>query len=215
MDNPYEAPNAPQYGTGPGSGMGPDGSSVSGRPTVVTVFGILALIYGGVGLLCNPVNAAVNLAADLQGELPDDPIMQIAVSDTYRLGIGIYSIACFGFCLVLTLAGIGLLKLKPWGRTLAMIYGVSSLLGSLIYLGFVSVVLFVPLIQEAGKANRAEATGVAFGAIFGGSVVILLGMILPALILIFLRKPEVVQAFQDRENPMQDAFGPEPTWPEA
>ncbi|CAN5739276.1 hypothetical protein BH23PLA1_BH23PLA1_44260 [soil metagenome] len=212
MDNPYEAPNARQHG--PGSGIGPDGSSGSSRPTVVTVFGILALIYGGVGLLCNPVNAAVNLAVDLQGELPDDPIMQIAVSDTYRLGIGIYSIACFGFCLVLTLAGIGLLMMKPWGRTLAMIYGVSSLLGSLIYLGFVSVVLFVPLIQEAGQANRPEATGVAFGAIFGGSVVILLGMILPALLLIFMRKPAVVQAFQDRENPMQDAFGPEPTWPE-
>ena len=83
------------------------------RPASVTVFGILNIVLGGLGMLCMPVGLIAILAMPHVGNPAALPKVWLLFS------------SAIGFvCTVLLIAaGIGLLYLKAWARVLCLGYG--------------------------------------------------------------------------------------------
>ena len=79
--------------------------------------------------------------------------------------------------------GIGLLKERNWGRTWSLGYAVLGIIHTVG--GAIGAVIFA----QAGPA----AMGAGFGAIIGTAI----GVIYPICILIFLTRPNVVEALKE------------------
>jgi hypothetical protein len=97
-------------------------------------------------------------------------------------------------------AGVGLLKLKSWGRALSIGYAIYSIVASL--LGAVLNYIFImqPLMERASQKSGPEAAALIGGAI-GGTFGSCFGMIYPVLLLIFMLRPNVVAAFRPPAEP--------------
>jgi hypothetical protein len=172
------------------------------RPTSGTVFGILNIVFGSLGLACTPFAMLMFfIPPPPQGQNPAIDLMltsQPYRTATFALG-GVGMIACA----IEIVAGIGLLKLRPWGRTLSIgigIYGLLAIAASLV----VNWIYYLsPLLEKARQLNTPEATGAVAGAIFG-MVSTGAGVIYPALLLIFMMRPRLVEAYAPR--PDSDLF---------
>jgi hypothetical protein len=121
------------------------------RPAVLTVMGILNLVFGSLGLLCglcggigflfilggagqggagfgggpNPFAAEADKWRFMSQEIPAFPAVRIG-----ELVVGFL----FSTCLIVS--GIGLLNMRGWGRVLALLYSLFTILltlGSLIF----------------------------------------------------------------------------------
>jgi len=194
MDNPYQPPEAPLNDREPG----PSVASNESRPTVVTVFGILNIIFGSLQLLCMPLSI-LGLLIDVPG-LEKNPAFAILKDPSYRVFMVVMTslgLIAAGF---LVASGIGLLQLRPWGRGLAMGYAGYAIVATVIETA-VSVFYIIPLVTEAaGKAGNGDAAGVALGSALGGGVGALVRLVFPVLLLVFLNQPRVVQALHGRQK---------------
>jgi hypothetical protein len=163
------------------------------RPVSVTVFGVLNIVLGALGLfgmiftiilLVLPLPTTNNPALEIMRNSPGyAALMKIMIP----LG--------FLACGVSVAAGIGLLKLKNWGRTLSIGYAIYSIVAGLFGSMFNYIFLMRPLMEQASQKSGPEAAGligVAVGGIFGSCF----GMIFPVLLLIFMFRPKVVAAFR-------------------
>ena len=112
----------------------------------------------------------------------------------FRLAVGL------GFSVLLAVAGIGLLKLKPSGRTMSVGYSIASLALGVIGIVFNWIFLVGPLAAEAGKSSGPHAVGATAGAI-SGMVGGLCPMVYPILLLIFMTRPKLVAAFNPSAPP--------------
>ena len=106
---------------------------------------------------------------------------------------------------VLLVAGIGLLKLMPWARTLSIIYGIVAII--MVFISSIANYFFLvqPMLAKAHEEQgpqAAAAMGGAIGGMFGGCF----GIIYPILLLIFMTRPKVVAAF----NPQVSAQDTQP-----
>ena len=195
MDNPYQPPEAPLNDRE----LGPSIASTESRPTVVTVFGILNIIFGSLQLLCMPLGI-LGLFVELPG-LDKNPAFAILKDPNYRaftLVMTSLALVAAGF---LVASGIGLLQLRSWGRGLAMGYAGYAIVATVIETA-VSIFYVIPLVTEAaGKAGNGDAAGVAVGSAIGGGLGALLRLIFPVLLLVFLNQPRVVRALHGRKSP--------------
>ena len=168
------------------------------RPTAVTVFGVLNIVFGALGLLGTPFSAMVLAASDAR-----NPVVVVL-----RENAGYRAWFILGHCLgvvvaiALVVTGIGLLKLKPWARKASIAYGIYAIAMGVI--GFIvnAVYLFGPLMERARQAHGAEA-GAAIGGTIGGALGGCLALVYPVLLLIFMTRPNVAAAF--RTQAPQDA----------
>jgi hypothetical protein len=92
-------------------------------------------------------------------------------------------------------AGIGLLMLKPWARTLSIVYAIYSILQAIVGTIINYFLLVRPLIEQAQNSSGPEAAAAMGGAI-GGTIGGCVGLIYPALLLFFMMRPNVVAAFR-------------------
>lgn len=191
MDNPYQAPGAPVAG-GPA-----DPSLVPTRPTAVTVVAILGLLYGGLGLICNPINGIANLMS-LSVELPPaaDEITRLGMSTGYRTGLVVFSGVGFLTCALLTASAGGLLANKAWGRTLGLVYAATALVSLVANLVFAGIYFLGPLLTAAGAAANAAEKGRLYGGLVGGGGVLLIGFLFPIVYLAVLNLPATVAAYR-------------------
>jgi hypothetical protein len=190
--NPYQ----PQA-TGQGNNLLP-----GQRPAVATVFGILNLVFGILGvcgsaasvvgfavLSSNLVDAKMKEQMNLQQF--DDPVFFGLLSMQMVLGT-ILSV-------VIIFSGIGLLKFKPWGRKLANFYAVAYL--GLLVVGVTINIIFT-VIPAINAANQPGATpdkiGGAVGGAMGGVFSVCFGVIYPICILIFLNRRRFVDQIEGR-----------------
>jgi hypothetical protein len=168
------------------------------RPTSGTVFGILNIIFGALGLVGGPIMLAMQLLGPQQrGVNPGLDIM--AASPGYYafyMTSMVVGIVASG---VLLASGIGLLQEKSFGRTLAIGYAWYSLV--LVVLSFASFMIFLypPLSDLAAKANDPTSMGAAVGGLIGGFVGLLIGPIYPGLLLYFMTRPRVVAYYSGRK----------------
>lgn len=185
--NPYQ----PQAAT-EGNALAP-----GQRPVVATVFGILNLVFGILGV-CGNI-AGIGMFAVFSSNLIDAKMksqMNLQqFDDPIYFGILMAQMVLnFILSIVIIISGIGLLKFKPWGRKLANFYAVAYLI--LIVVGTAVNVIFtvIPAMNEANNPGAApEKVGAAIGGAAGGIFGVCFGMIYPICILIFLNRKQFVE----------------------
>jgi len=150
------------------------------KPGSIKVFGILNVVFGAIGLICGGFGFLTLVVMQSSSDMSD--AIQSAMSAQYSGG---YMTAVIGLLLNIFLltCGIGLLKERNWGRTWSLGYAVLGIIHAVV--GAIGAVIFA----QAGPA----AMGAGFGAIIGTAI----GVIYPICILIFLTRPNVVEALKE------------------
>jgi hypothetical protein len=135
------------------------------RPTSVTVFGILNIVFAVIGVL--------SMIASLFMFLPQaagthNPVIQLIHDNpAFAAWLKFSMVQGTLAAVALLLAGIGLLKLQPWARTVSIVYAIYSVV--MIVVGTVANYFFMmkPLLEQAHQKSGPEAVGAAAGAIGG------------------------------------------------
>ncbi|MBN2497910.1 MAG: hypothetical protein JXR96_25170 [Deltaproteobacteria bacterium] len=173
------------------------------RPTSVTVFAVLNIVFGSLGLLGFLFNLlAQSAVGDLTEVISSHPFLGPWQTVTTVLS-GVVSAG------LLTI-GIGMLSLRPWARTGCIVYGVYGILSSLVAIVVTFVVLKPMLTSMAPELGSGMGSGVGSmvvttavaSAVIGG----LLGMLYPALLWYFMTRPKVKKAFDPQEQRLAEAF---------
>jgi len=171
----------------------PNAPGGTAKPTSITVFAILNLVFGVLGL-CGTVAAGAFLfmpAAAMQG----GPTAELMQTDWYRIYMAISLLLGFIATIVLLVSGVGLLNSKPYGRTAAIGYAIYALISGLI--GFVINIVFVvlPITEQIPDLpegpERAGAIGGMIGGVFGGVFGGCIGLLYPIALLFFMTRPHV------------------------
>lgn len=162
------------------------------RPTSVTVFGILNIVFAVFGAFGLVVTLAM---FSLQTDLNNPVIRLIHENPTYAAWMKFSVLLSMPGLLVLLTAGIGLLRMKSWARILSIIYAIYAIIAGIA--GMVANFFFMvrPLLEQAQQQQGPEAAAAIGGAI-GGGIGGCLGLIYPVLLLIFMTRPKVMAAFR-------------------
>ncbi len=162
------------------------------RPASVTTFGILNIVFAGIGML--GVAATVAMLSGRGGAA--NPVLTLmrdnsayAAWTKISLPLGILS------CVALMAAGIGLLWLKPWGRKLSIGYAIYAILFGILGTVINFMFLIRPMLEEAARNKQGPEAASAIGGAIGGGVGGCLGIVYPILLLIFMTRPKLVAAF--------------------
>jgi hypothetical protein len=154
------------------------------RPTPVTVFGILNIVFGSLGLLCTPLAIAALW-------IPQQP-------GAYQMGTAMMAYTIVGyivgfFCAILLLAaGIGLLYQKRWARQCSYGYGWFAIVW-----GIIGIIITVAMMASGmGGSGGAEETATKVGGVVGGMCGGIIGLIYPVFLVIFMKRQNVVEACQ-------------------
>jgi hypothetical protein len=122
-------------------------------------------------------------------------------------------------CLLMLGSAIGLLQVRPWGRLLALVYAVLSLLSHVVS-AVVTFALVIPVVSEFSKELAASggrdasvmAQAMQFGIVFA-ALVAALTAIYPLFVLIVLCLPSIRAAFAGKSLPTEPEDYRDPTPP--
>lgn len=172
------------------------------RPVTATVFGILNLVFGVLGVCGNIVGIGMfavmssdlmdaNAKAQMNWQQFDDPtIFAVLIAQMTLSGI---------LAIVIIISGIGLLKFKPWGRKLANFYAVATLILIVVGTTFSIIYTVIPTLNEANLPGAdPQKMGAAIGGLVGGVFGACFGIIYPICILIFLNRRRFVDQITGR-----------------
>ena len=157
-------------------------AQVTGKPAAVTVFGVLNIVFGVLGLLISSLIIFGMMTADETRRLVS----------SYKIFLLVMNVVAFGFSVWLSVLGIGLLGLAKWARRGSIIYACLGILLSVIETGVNVLVLSLNWITVP-----KEGLPGFIGGMCGGFVG---GLIYPVLLLIFMQTAKVKQAFEARER---------------
>jgi len=173
------------------------------RPTSVTVFGILNIVFAVFGV----IGMFVSVFLFLPQANTNNPVVQIIQSSpAYATWLKLSLVLGAVVCVALLAAGIGLLKVRPWARTLSILYGIYAIVMGIVGMVVNYFFLVQPMLEQARQKTGPEAAG-AIGGTIGGSIGGCFGLIYPILLLIFMTRANVVAAFADghrADNPPAD-----------
>jgi len=156
------------------------------RPTSVTVFAVLNFLFGGFGVLGSVVSIvflSVGAALIPPGDPTWDAIRNDSFYSVYFLVSLVLGVLAAG---VLIACGFGFLKLREWARKLAIGYCIYAFASIALALAINWFVIWAPVVDQGGP----QAAG-AIGGLFGSC----LGVIYPGLMLYFMMRPNVKEAF--------------------
>lgn len=162
------------------------------RPNSVTIFGILNIILAlaGIGGTLNTLNLFTQ-----SGSAAANPVTDLIFKNPgFATWTKVGSVLGLGACIVLFSAGVGLLRLKEWGRKLSLVYAVYGIVAGTIGIGVNLLFLVRPMLEQSAQKQGPESAvmiGVAFGVIIGG----IAGLIYPILILAFMTRPKIRAVF--------------------
>lgn len=156
------------------------------------MFGILNLVFGGLGL-CSPIGL-VGLFVEVPGQ-PPNPVIERMKSDALLwYWVIVSTLIGMVIALALIVAGIGLIREKAWARTLSIFYAWTAIVVGVVGTLAMVWLLILPMIQDlSSNATPEEIGGVVGGA--AGSVGGCFGLIYPVLLLIFMNRRVVREFF--------------------
>lgn len=168
------------------------------RPTSVTVFGVLNVVLGTLRLFGSLFAAAVLALAKATVVHASPFIEALHRHAVYRLFVTVGIPLQFVAAAVLVVAGVGLLLMKRWARVTTIVYAIYAIFQALISIA-VSVSVVIPAAVEASSGRGPEAMLAMITSVAGlaGRV---LGLAYPILLLIFMTRPKVVEAFRAGES---------------
>lgn len=171
-------------------------SSDMERPQAATGFGILNIAFGASGLL-GLVASYMMLGA--KGQIANPILEAMRSNATYVTWLKVLSPLTVVASSIAVVAGLGLLGMKPWGRTLSLAYAwwlvVSKTAGAIV----AWLYLLPSLAEQAGKLTGHTVLALKIGGYavaFGG----ILGLIYPVLMIYFMDRPAMKQAFAGGPN---------------
>lgn len=166
------------------------------RPTTVTVFGILNIVFAALGIFGIIGSAVVLLAVN--GDTKNPVVQLIHDSPTYAAYLKVSVVLGLLVSLVLLGAGIGLLRLKPWARGLSIAYGIFGIISVPVNTVLSYFFMTRPLLEQMQQQqhHNAAATGAAVGGAVGGMIGGCFGLIYPVLLLVFMLRKDVAAAFK-------------------
>jgi hypothetical protein len=148
------------------------------KPTSVTVFGILNIVFGGLGFLCTPIG--------IFGIVMTGKTMEIVAG--YKIFLLVSSFIGIGFSAWLLTLGIGLVTMKRWARRGSCIYAWIAIVW-----GIAGLILNILAVSLGWMVSpQGQLPGLLGGMCCGG----ISGLIYPVLLLIFMQTAKVKQAFQ-------------------
>lgn len=149
------------------------------KPTSVTVFGILNIVFGGLGLICTPFSLLLGVSAAQK---------TMEMTSAYKMWTIASGFIGIGFSIWLLVLGIGLVTMKRWARSGSVIYACVAIVWTLVGVGINLAALSLKWVSMP-EAEMAGFMGGTFGGMCGG-------MIYPILLLIFMQTKKVKRAFQ-------------------
>jgi len=167
------------------------------RPISLTVFGILNIGYAlwtvatmVIGKLVQHMNLPGNNA---MAALKSNP--------SYMLWNQISYVAAAIFGIMLIASGIGLLLTQNWARILAIIYAALDMI-FVVAGGIFSQLYIAPMLMQQlhGGSNAIAEASVKIGFVIG----LIIGLTYPVLLLIFMTRPNVVEACTSAEHPIEN-----------
>ena len=145
------------------------------RPASVTVFGILNIVFGALGLLCvsfMTVGLALGQGLDALG-----------ASDGYKVWVVVTCGVGFLATVWLLALGIGLLNQKGWARAGAVAYGYLMVVFRLL-----DVVITVVCLATGALSPKSEMLPGMIGGLVGSFI----HMVYPILLIVFMTRPRAV-----------------------
>ena len=170
------------------------------RPVSVTLFGILNIGFGLLGLgwaLLSKLLEGFDSAHSGASLSPYFSTMMaiwdaISKDPAYAVWNQISFPMDIAAGLALTAAGIGLLLLKNWSRLLSNGWAVYTIISVFVNLA----VLFVALHRVLAGALHSSTTGAVALVLASAAISAILTLVYPLLLLYFMSRPKVVPAFQ-------------------
>ena len=155
------------------------------KPASIKFFGILNIVFGAMGLICGGAGVLFFVLATQSSEFAYE--LNRAMSAQYAEGYITFLqfSSCFGgiMSLILIVCGVGLLRERNWGRT-----------GSLGYAAFqILFTLASTAVSMSMMKNDKTFIFSAGGAMCG----VLFALIYPICIMIFLIRPNVIEALKE------------------
>jgi hypothetical protein len=136
------------------------------RPTSVTVFGILNIVFAVFGVF----GLIASIALFFMPAGSNNPVVRIMHENpAYSAWLKICIPLGLLSCAALLAAGMGLLCLKSWARTLSIAYAIYAILFGLLGTAVNFMFLIRPMLGQAQQQHGPEAAAAIGGAI-GGSV---------------------------------------------
>lgn len=154
-------------------------SAPASRPTSVTVFAILNILFGAYGLICMPFTLIALLGGRASNGIMHELGSAYATWSLISSGVGFLAAG------VLLALGIGLLQQKGWARKGSVGYGWYAII-----MGMVSLVITITLITShfSNIDDPAQKAGM-IGGVIGGAIGGVVGMIYPILLIVFMQRP--------------------------
>jgi hypothetical protein len=161
------------------------------RPAAVSVFGILNVAIGGLGVC----GSLWSIMIFFFGPASNNPVMKWMFQNAdYLMLMKILLPIRLIISGVLIGAGIGLLQLQSWARKFSIAYAIYAIVVVLIMLPVNFFLYFRPMLEQAKQLQGPEAIALMAGAV-GGIVGSALGWIYPTLLWVFMTRPKVVAVF--------------------
>jgi hypothetical protein len=175
------------------------------RPTSVTVFGVLNVVFGAIGLYA--IGAVLLLSHGLVGN--GDPLWsQLGDTSTASGKIRMLELRMdVLLSLIQFVSGIGLLRWRPWGISTAIAYAIASLASSLVFLVLNFYSQYEPLLEQTGAwtaTEKALAAATLLSTMFGRFAY----FIYPSLLLYFMYGSNVIPRFHQALPSTADAERP-------
>jgi hypothetical protein len=192
------------------------------RPTVVTVLGIINIVFASLGLAGNLCcGVAVLVFAGVFNQAVQDPQfrqmkdlidgIQRAAPDLVTYFVSLIVLGTI-LSLSLLIGGIGLLKMKNWARVLCIWVAVLHLLvqaGHFVY----DITVIQPAVAQAQQQLLAQAGAAApppnpFGNIVLSGFSSIISVAYYIVLLVFLLQPRIAAAFHEQSLPEASADEP-------
>jgi hypothetical protein len=181
------------------------------RPTSMTVLGILNIVYGAMFLVCTPIGLVLFFFPQLLG---NNPTLEVILASRFLLiwniTLGLLGILASAALLA---AGMGLLKMRRWGRTLSIGFAIYTLVMAALNFVFCILFLFGPLLDKANQSGDAVQIAMAKFNAYTSPVGVALVVAYPIVLLIFMLRPRTLAAIQEAESEAAASAGNPPPTP--